>query len=119
MEGSEESEILVDEEPVLTPDSSQEAVSQARAEAGDSASKELEAVYKKRSEEHADTASGRLFPISPRAAKTPNPDTALGFFMRGRGLDRSGADSQTKESGPFGMLTGWLTRQRKPTRWSW
>lgn len=38
-------------------DSSQEAVSQARAEAGDSASKELEAVYRTRSVEYATTAT--------------------------------------------------------------
>jgi hypothetical protein len=44
-------------------DSSQEAVSQARAEAGDSASKELEAVYKKRSEEYAGTATKWLIAL--------------------------------------------------------
>jgi hypothetical protein len=44
-------------------DSSQEAVSQARAEAGDSASKELEAVYKERSVEYAGTATKWLIAL--------------------------------------------------------
>lgn len=44
-------------------DSSQEAVSQARTEAGDSASKELEAVYKKRSEEYAGVATKWLIAL--------------------------------------------------------
>jgi hypothetical protein len=44
-------------------DSSQEAVSQARTEAGDSASRELEAVYANRSNEYADVARKWLFAL--------------------------------------------------------
>jgi len=45
-------------------DSSQEAVSQARAEAGDSASRELEAVYANRSDEYASVAGKWLIALA-------------------------------------------------------